>query len=50
MLARENKKLEVEELSNRAAEEEERIKEAARLECISYEEARVRRRGFRYLL
>ena len=50
MLARENQRLEREERYSLDPEEEERTKEAARLEGITEEEALVRRRGFRYLL
>ncbi|RPD58871.1 MFS general substrate transporter [Lentinus tigrinus ALCF2SS1-7] len=50
VLAHENKQLERKELLNLTEEEEERIREAARLEGITYEDAVVRRRGFRYLL
>ena len=42
--------VEWEERSSLGPEEEERTKEAARLDGITYEEALVRRRGFRYLL
>ena len=50
ILVHQNKKLECTELRLLTAAEEERIRDAARLEGISYEEALKRRRGFRYLL
>ncbi|RPD58876.1 MFS general substrate transporter [Lentinus tigrinus ALCF2SS1-7] len=50
ILAYQNKKLEREELRQLTPEEEERIRDAAQLEGITYDEAVSRRRGFRYLL
>ncbi|KAI0709648.1 MFS general substrate transporter [Cerioporus squamosus] len=50
ILAYENKQLERKELLTLTAGEEDRVKGAARLEGVTYEEAVVRRRGFRYLL
>lgn len=50
ILIYQNKKLERMEIQYLTAAEEERIRDAARLEGITYEEAARRRRGFRYLL
>lgn len=49
MLVNQNKQLEREELDNLKGAKRERIEEAARLEGITFEEALLRKRGFRYL-
>lgn len=49
ILVHENKKLAAEERSNLSDANKDRVKEAARLEGISFEEALEKRRGFRYL-
>ncbi|RPD58874.1 MFS general substrate transporter [Lentinus tigrinus ALCF2SS1-7] len=50
ILARQNKRLEREEVDSLTSSEKERIENAARLEGLTYEDALQRRRGFRYLL
>ncbi|KAL5504607.1 hypothetical protein ACEPAH_7270 [Sanghuangporus vaninii] len=49
ILIRDNKKLEMEEVNNFIYAHKERIEEFARLECITFDEALARKRGFRYL-
>ncbi|TCD66551.1 hypothetical protein EIP91_001272 [Steccherinum ochraceum] len=49
ILVKQNENLEREEMANMTEARRERIEDAARLEGITFEEALVRRRGFRYL-
>lgn len=49
MIVRENTRMENAELDLMHGPERERIEEAARLEGITFDEAVIRRKGFRYL-
>ena len=49
MLVKQNQQFEKDELENMTGARRERIEEAARLEGLTFEEARERQKGFRYL-